>query len=205
MPINRLIAGFKSFRQTYFEGRPEIYRDLVQQGQHPEVMVIACSDSRVNPSIITEAVPGQIFVVRNVANLVPPYTPDGHPHDTAAALEYAVRDLQVDHIVVLGHTHCGGIKRLCDGAGNGPKREFIDDWVKIAKAARGQERNGEDYLRAVERNAVANSLDNLRSYPWVKAKLDSGDIEIHGLVFDLDGGNLHRLADKGRWEAVLPV
>ena len=205
MPINRLIAGFKSFRQNYFEGRPEIYRDLVQQGQHPEVMVIACSDSRVNPSIITEAVPGQIFVVRNVANLVPPYTPDGHPHDTAAALEYAVRDLQVDHIVVLGHTHCGGIKRLCDGSGNGPKREFIDDWVKIAKAARGQERNGEDYLRAVERNAVANSLDNLRSYPWVKAKLDSGDIEIHGLVFDLDGGNLHRLVDKGRWEAVHPV
>ena len=130
MPINRLIAGFKSFRQNYFEGRPEIYRDLVQHGQHPEVMVIACSDSRVNPSVITEAAPGQLFVVRNVANLVPPYTPDGHPHDTAAALEYAVRDLQVDHIVVLGHTHCGGIKRLCDGARNGPKREFIDDWVK---------------------------------------------------------------------------
>lgn len=144
-------------------------------------------------------------MVRNVANLVPPYTPDGRPHGTAAALEYAVRDLEVDHIVVLGHTHCGGIKRLCDGARNGPKREFIDDWVEIVESAREHERSGEDYLRAVERNAVAVSLDNLRSYPWVKAKLDSGDIEIHGFVFDLDGGNLHRLVDKGRWEAVLPA
>ena len=205
MPINRLIAGFKSFRRKYFDGRPEIYRDLVQHGQHPEVMVIACADSRVNPSIITEAAPGQLFVVRNVANLVPPYTPDGSPHGTAAALEYAVRDLEVGHIAVLGHTHCGGIKRLCDGAGDGPRREFIDDWVKIAEAARGQEQSGEDYLRAVERNAVANSLDNLRGYPWIKARLDSGDIEIHGFVFDLDGGNLHRMADKGRWEAVIPA
>ncbi len=205
MPINRLIAGFKSFRQHYFEGHPEIYRDLVQQGQHPEVMVIACADSRVNPSIITEAAPGQLFVVRNVANLVPPYTPDGHPHGTAAALEYAVRDLEVDHIVVLGHTHCGGIQRLCEGARNGSRREFIDDWVKIAETARRQEQSGEDYLRAVERNAVAVSLDNLRSYPWVRARLDSGDMEIHGFVFDIEGGNLHRLMDRGRWEAVIPA
>ena len=101
MTINRLIDGFKSFRTTYFEKQPEFYRNLVSEGQSPEVMVIACSDSRVNPSIIASANPGELFIVRNVANLVPPYEPDNTYHGTSAAIEFAVRDLNIKHIVII--------------------------------------------------------------------------------------------------------
>ena len=111
--------GFKSFRETYYEGQPDFFRSLVEKGQNPDIMVIACSDSRVNPSIITNVGPGEVFIVRNVANLVPPFEPDSNYHGTSAAIEFAVRDLNVGHIIVLGHSHCGGIRWLCEGHEDG--------------------------------------------------------------------------------------
>ena len=117
MAINRLIESFKNFREEYYDRQPEIYRSLVELGQSPDVMIIACSDSRVNPSIIAKAKPGELFILRNIANLVPPYQADNNYHGTGAAIEFAVCDLGVDDIIVLWHSHCGGIRCLCDGVG----------------------------------------------------------------------------------------
>ncbi len=199
MPIERLITGFRRFRETYYEGEPDFYKTLVEKGQSPDVMVIACSDSRVNPSIIAQARPGELFIVRNVANLVPPYQPDGRRHGTSAALEFAVRDLGVKDIIVLGHSHCGGIRRLCDGAHAGAEREFIDDWISIVEEARDAREKGEDYFRSVEKNAVIASLNNLDSFPWVSERVQSSDLRVHGWIFDLEAGYLLSYDGGGVW------
>lgn len=198
MPIDRLIAGFKSFRETYYEKQPDFYRSLVEKGQKPDVMVIACSDSRVNPSIIAKAEPGELFIVRNVANLVPPYEPDSHYHGTSAAIEFAVRDLNVEHIIVLGHSHCGGIRCLCEGHEDAKNREFIDGWMSIVEQARDDSLKGEAQLRNVEREAVKVSLDNLLTFPWVKRRVEDGRLKLHGWLFDLEAGELlaHEAGDS---------
>ena len=110
--LDQLLAGIKGFQERFYQQDPEHMRQLTEQGQKPKVLLIACSDSRVDPAILTAAAPGDLFVVRNVANLVPPYKLEGHYDGARAAIEYAVRDLGVNHIVVLGHAHCGGIKAL---------------------------------------------------------------------------------------------
>ncbi len=190
MSIDRLIAGFKSFRESYYDKQPEFYRSLIEKGQRPDVMVIACSDSRVNPSIIAKAEPGELFIVRNVANLVPPYEPDGHYHGTSAAVEFAVRDLGVKHIIVLGHSHCGGIQCLCDGHKDADNREFINGWISIVENARDDSLEGDAQLRHVERQAVKISLNNLLSFPWIKSRVEDGTLQLHGWWFDLEAGAL---------------
>ena len=201
MTIHKLIDGFKSFRQEYYIDQPDIYKDLVEKGQHPEVMVIACSDSRVNPSIITQANPGEIFVVRNVANLVPNYRTD-HNCATSACIEFAVRDLGVKHIVVLGHSECGGIKRLCEHKGIGPERDFIDGWVSIAEKAGATDLEGFEKLRHVERAAIGISLENLVTFPWLKRRVKEGNLELHGWFFDLETGNLLTKTASGEWNVL---
>ena len=200
MTINRLITGFKSFRETYYEEKPDFYRHLVEKGQSPEVMVIACSDSRVNPSIIAKVEPGELFIVRNVANLVPPYEPDSNYHGTSAAIEFAVRDLCVKHIIILGHSHCGGIRCLCEGHEDGQTREFIDGWMSIVEEAREEGLVGEAQHRQVERAAVKISLDNLMSFPWVKSRVDAGQLSLHGWWFDLARGELLAHGERGDWK-----
>jgi len=201
MTINRLITGFRSFRETYYEEQPDFYRLLVEKGQKPDVMVIACSDSRVNPSIIAKVEPGELFIVRNVANLVPPYEPDSGYHGTSAAIEFAVRDLNVGHIIVLGHSHCGGIQALCESHGGNSNREFIAGWMSIVAQARNKNLEGEAQHRHVEREAVKISLDNLLSFPWVKKRVGDGQLELHGWFFDLVAGELLAHIDGDRWEA----
>jgi carbonic anhydrase len=190
MAIDRLINGFRSFRRTYYEEQPDIYRLLVEKGQKPEVMFIACSDSRVNPSILTQADPGQLFVLRNVANLVPPYQPDRDHCATSAAIEYAVRDLEVGHVIVLGHSHCGGIRCLCEGPEGAEGREFIGAWMSIARQARDDGLEGAAQRSHVEREAVKVSLGNLLSFPWVKRRVEDGRLELHGWWFDMEAGEL---------------
>lgn len=202
MPIDRLIAGFKSFRETYYEEQPDFYRSLVEKGQKPDVMVIACSDSRVNPSIIAKAEPGELFIVRNVANLVPPYEPDSHYHGTSAAIEFAVRDLNVEHIIVLGHSHCGGIRCLCEGHEDAKNREFIDGWMSIVEQARDDSLKGEAQLRNVEREAVKVSLDNLLTFPWVKRRVENGRLKLHGWLFDLEAGELLAHVAGDSWKTM---
>ena len=203
MTIERLIAGFKDFREAYYDRQPEFYRSLVEQGQSPDVMVIACSDSRVNPSIIAKAEPGELFIVRNVANLVPPYKPDSSYHGTSAAIEFAVRDLGVGHIIVLGHSHCGGIRCLCDGAKGSNSREFIDGWMSIVDHAVNPELKGAQLYRHVEKEVVTISTNNLLSFPWVKKRVVSGELKIHGWWFDLEAGDLLSSAQKGEWSSLI--
>lgn len=184
-PIRRLVAGIRAFRARYYEARPERLRPLIEDGQSPQVLMIACADSRVDPALLMDAEPGELFVVRNVANLVPPYAPDAGLHGTSAAMEFAVRDLAVGHIIVLGHAGCGGIRALIEG--NHENREFIDDWVEVARVA--AEFGGHDHA-AVERAAISGSLQNLLTFPWIRERYASGALQIHGWWFDLEAGEL---------------
>jgi carbonic anhydrase len=210
--LNRLFQGIKGFQQRFYEMEPDRMRDLVAKGQSPEVLLIACSDSRADPALLTGAAPGDLFVVRNVANLVPPYCLDGKYHGVRSAIEFAVRDLEVRHIIVLGHAHCGGIETLLSAvAGQKLHRDFIGDWVSIAMDAccryvldqlpASDDGTGEvlremdmDKLREhqhlVERAAIQGSIDNLATYPWLKERLDAGLLHIHGWWFDLETGDL---------------
>ena len=199
MTVEHLINGFKGFREAYYENQPNFYRDLVENGQHPKVMVIACSDSRISPSIITNVAPGELFVVRNVANLVPPYAPDGSYHGTSAAIEFAVRDLKVEDIIVLGHSHCGGIKALCEEDEGQSKREFVRSWMSIVEKACDKSLEGAVQLRQVEREAVKVSLGNLLTFPWLKERMDNGNLVLHGWLFDLEVGELFSIGEDGNW------
>ena len=207
-PIRQLLAGIKGFRARYYERAPDSMRQLVAEGQKPQVLVIGCSDSRVDPALLTQAEPGELFVVRNVANLVPPYQPDGSYHGTSAAIEYAVRVLNVGHVIVLGHAFCGGIQGLIRlRAGEPDQNDFVSPWVSIASAAldpyapppdaeTDAERRKADLERLqqnpdmVERAAVRTSVDNLMSFPFVRERVEAGTLEIHGWWFDLDSGDL---------------
>ncbi|WP_448207343.1 carbonic anhydrase [Azospirillum sp. sgz302134] len=207
-PIRQLLAGIKGFRARYYERRPDSMRQLVEEGQKPQVLMIGCSDSRVDPALLTQAEPGELFVVRNVANLVPPYQPDGSYHGTSAAIEYAVRVLNVGHVIVLGHALCGGIQGLIRlRAGDPGENDFVSPWVSIASAAldpyapapdaeADAERRKADLERLqqnpdmVERAAVRTSVDNLMTFPFVRERVEAGTLEIHGWWFDLDSGDL---------------
>ncbi len=220
-PIRQLLAGIKGFRARYYERRPESMRQLVAEGQKPEVMLIGCSDSRVDPALLTQAEPGELFVVRNVANLVPPYRPDGSHHGTSAAIEYAVRVLHVGHIIVLGHAHCGGIQGLIRlRTGDPGENDFLLPWVSIADAAlqpylsgtapgEDEERRRADAERLrqfpdmVERAAVRASVENLLTFPFVRDLVEAGSLEIHGWWFDLETGDLWAIDSESK--IFLPV
>ena len=186
-----LVNGFGRFRKKYFSGTDRPY-DRLKTSQKPNVLVIACSDSRVDPAILFDSNPGDLFVVRNVANLVPPHLDDGGTHGVSAALEFAVRKLEVKHIVVLGHSQCGGIKALLGGATG----EFISQWMKIAEEATGDILADQSSAppaskaRICEQSSVLLSLKNLLTFPFIKERIDNTKLAIHGWYFDLDSGEL---------------
>jgi carbonic anhydrase len=171
------------------------YRELAHSGQSPAVMVIGCCDSRCSPEVIFNARPGELFVVRNIANLVPPYAPDAQAHGVSAALEFGVMALEVRHIVVLGHAQCGGIKAFAEDAEPLTPGDFIGNWMKLMKPAaerigpRGS-RPMSDYLTLLEQANVALSLDNLMTFPRLRAKVERGDIRLHGAYFGVATGQL---------------
>ncbi len=206
--LARLLAGFRVFRARYFEQRPELYERLAKSGQKPQVLVIGCSDSRADPAILLGAEPGELFVVRNVANLVPPYQPDGHYHGTSSAIEFAVRDLAVAHIVVLGHSGCGGVQALLQPAEKSEEREFIAGWMAIAGRARAAlpaaaPHHAHERSRAVEQAAIRVSLENLRTFPWIRSPLMEGKLSLHGWWFDLEAGELWGIdAPEGEFKLV---
>jgi carbonic anhydrase len=210
--VANLRAGFRAFRASYFEQRPRLFETLARGGQRPQALIVACSDSRVDPAILFNAEPGELFVVRNVANLVPPYRPDERHHGTSAALEFAVRDLRVRSIVVLGHSACGGIHALCESIRGRPlDREFISAWISIAdRACRPHVERapaGEDPgdNRRAEQAAIAQSVDNLRTFPWIAEGEQAGDVALHGWWFDMTAGALWALErDSRRFAAIEP-
>jgi carbonic anhydrase len=204
--IARFIAGFKRFRQHYFDPHEQRFAPL-QQGQSPKVLLVGCSDSRVDPAMLTGCAPGELFVVRNVANLVPPCEHDTHHHGVSAALEYAVCALEVEHIVVLGHSGCGGISALMEGVPDGLSTEYIGPWVRIAERAREKilkDLAGKDLavqIRACEQAAILVSLENLLSFSWISDRVESGALLLHGWYFDISVGQLLSYTpDKGSFE-----
>ena len=190
----RLVDGYRAFLGERFPQERSRFAALAEAGQRPEVMVIGCCDSRVSPEVIFDASPGELFVVRNVANLVPPYAPDGDYHGTSAALEFAVQALRVKHVVVLGHARCGGIQAFAEGAAPLSTGDFIGKWMTmIAPAAERlgpRDGNGEDYLGRLERAAIEQSLKNLMTFPYVAERVASGDLALHGAYFGVATGVL---------------
>lgn len=196
--IQKLIHGFGRFRARHFETKQSTYCNLVSNGQAPKVLIIACCDSRVDPAIITGCDPGDLFVVRNVANLVPPRE-EGEVahHGTSAALEFGVCNLNVRHIIVLGHSRCGGIRALMQGLPQGKDRcNFIGNWMSIAAGARQRvltefaEASPEEQACACEQAAIQVSLNNLMTFPSIREQVEQGGLLLHGWYFDLEGGRL---------------
>lgn len=195
--LQDLIDGFREFRRTNFRHQRGLFRTLAWAGQKPKAALITCCDSRVDPALIFAAQPGDLFVIRNVANLVPPYRPNFDYHGTSAALEFAVRELQVQSVVVMGHSLCGGVAALTHDRSDTPN-DFISHWMSIANPALAQVRDGlpagqEPDLRALERAVVRLSLDNLRSFPWIAEAEQAGKLDLHGLLFDVGAADLHVL------------
>ena len=191
-----LLTGYRSFKDDRYAREHARYRALAEQGQRPEVMVVACCDSRSAPETIFNAAPGEIFVVRNVANLVPPYEPDGSRDGTSAALEFAVQSLKVRHIVVLGHGRCGGIRAALHPAAEPlSPGDFIGKWMTplgpaAAEVAANAGLTDEERQTALERAAVRHSLANLRTFPFVSIPEDRDRLSLHGAWFDIAHGEL---------------
>ena len=202
--MDRLIEGFRRFRQDYWRDNRQTFEALAARGQSPRALVIACSDSRVDPQMIFQTAPGEIFVVRNVANLVPPYGPDTAYHGTSAAVEFAVRTLEVQHVVVLGHSGCGGIDALLRGDRDAD--DFVTSWMQIAAPARERARRAalavDDTHRLCEHEAIKVSLANLKTFPWVRDRIESGKLALHGWHFDIEQGDLRQLDAAGKFQSI---
>jgi carbonic anhydrase len=191
----RLIDGYNTFTAGRLHIEQDRFRELAETGQHPEIMVIGCCDSRVSPEVIFDANPGELFVVRNVANIIPPYAPDGQAHGVSAALEFGVGALRVKHIVVLGHAHCGGIKAFAEDAEPLSPGDFIGKWMRLMAPAADKvgprgDKTASDYLRELEWANVRNSLDNLMTFPRLATLIDKGKVATHGAYFGVSTGDL---------------
>lgn len=193
--IERFITGFRSFRKDYFGPDDPLFETL-RHGQSPKTMIIGCSDSRVDPAILTNCAPGDIFTVRNIANLVPPFENNTGLHGVSAALEYAVCILGVEHIIVLGHSRCGGINALMSGEYGKEGEGFVSRWMSIAEPVRERifkelpGKTPELQHRAAEQASILLSLDNLRTFPFIEKRLSAGTLSLHGWYFDLGKGEL---------------
>jgi len=197
LPI-QLAAGYHRFRVSGYAGERERWRQLGEDGQRPATMVIACSDSRSGPETVFDAGPGELFIVRNVAGLVPVYAPDMLSHAASAALEFAVMALEVRSIVVMGHGRCGGIKAALEGSPMLSTSDFVGTWVAavrdlvdgldaadVADPARRQQ--------ALEHRSIERSVANLRTFPWIAARASAGALGLYGAWFDIALGELHGL------------
>ena len=198
-----LIDGYRTFTSQRLPTEQSRYKELSERGQSPAVMVIGCCDSRVSPEVIFDAGPGELFVVRNVANLVPVYAPDSGTHGVSAALEYAVNVLQVKHIVVLGHAQCGGIRAFIDKIKPLSAGDFIGKWMSmfIKPGEVVEQRSHEsmqNFVERIEKAAVFRSLENLQTFPFVRAKVEQGDLQLHGAYFGVAEGSLFVLDKQAK-------
>lgn len=182
--MDRILRGYQGFRKKYAIGDESVMQHLAYNGQQPEVMVVACCDSRVDPSIILQCEPGDLFIVRNVANIIPPYESDDGHHGTSAALEFGICFLNVKHLIILGHSQCGGIDALISGC-NFSKNDFISNWVSQVKL-------DPEHLdvSCVSQLSIAKSYENCFTFPWIKQKVDLGLLQIHQWYFDIKEGEI---------------
>ena len=201
-----LFSGYRRFREDgWLQARAE-YEALAADGQKPHTLVVACSDSRADPALIFDAPPGQLFVVRNVANIVPPYQPDGKLHGVSAALEFGVRVLGVSRIAVMGHALCGGVNAMINGAPD-VCNDFVRPWVAQAEPMVREAVEGlaePDKQAAGEHAVVRMSIENLRTFPWIAEREAAGELELIGLHFGIADGVLRRMQDDGLFKALEP-
>lgn len=209
--IERLIEGYHHFRHTYIANEETGFKDLVRNGQRPKVLMIACSDSRVDPALVMGCEPGDLFVIRNVANLVPPYEDDGSYHGTSAALEFGVCGLEIHHIILFGHTQCGGIQALIEHPLNPcQKMGFISKWMELAMPAYDAVQNRHPNASLDEKvthcghYSLINSLNNLKSFPWIRERVDQGTLFLHAWNFDMARAQLEAYRpEKGQFEDIV--
>ena len=195
-----LTDRYRRFKHRIFVPNADQYEELATYGQSPEIMIISCCDSRVDPEIIFNAMPGELFVARNVANLVPPYETGGKFHGVSAGIEFAVMNLRVKHLVILGHSGCGGVKAALDrSAAIETEAHFISRWMSMLDEARlsvlasHQLKTAAEQLQALEREGIKTSIRNLRTFPFVKDLEDRGKLSLHGAHFDIKSGTLAAL------------
>src|SRR5436190_1628894 len=178
--INKLLQGYQSFRKKYASGDNSVMQFLSDYGQKPQVMVISCCDSRVDPALIMQCDPGDLFVVRNVANIIPPYEKDEAHHGTSAALEFGICFLKVQHLILLGHSQCGGIQALLDSETKSESNDFIMNWVSLVKNAHPPH-HVDEYAKL----ALNHSLQNCMTFPWIRQLVGEGKLQIHLWFFDV--------------------
>jgi len=199
-----LVNGFKRFRDKHFVENNVLYSNLVERGQKPKIMVVGCCDSRVDPAIVLDCAPGDLFVIRNVANIVPPSENLGGHHGTSAALEFGVCNLCVKDIIVLGHAHCGGIHTLVENGGIKTPDSFIEEWMHLLEDARLSverdmpEETIEVRTRICEQRALLISLRNLMSFPWLRERVESGSLTLSAWYFDIENGQLLQYDEDSR-------
>lgn len=182
--LNQILQGYRLFRQKYAEGNHPVMESLADTGQMPEIMIVACSDSRVDPAVILQASPGQLFIVRNVANIVPPYEEDERHHGTSAALEFGVCYLKVKHLIIWGHSQCGGLQALLN-AETLKQNDFITRWVSLTEVdAR------ENDVDALAKKALFRSYEHSLTFPWIQDRVHRGDLKIHRWFFDIKSGEI---------------
>lgn len=190
---SRLVDGYRAFREHRLPIERSRYEKLAETGQQPDTMVIGCCDSRVSPEVIFDAHPGELFVVRNVANLVPPYAPTGMTHGVAAALEFAVEILKVKHIIVLGHTRCGGIRAFVEHKGRRDPRDFIDNWMSLVELAASSVptcESNDHYIGRLEQASILTTMRNLVTFPRIEERVRDRRLAIVGAYFDVATGTL---------------
>mgnify|MGYP001106719461 CR=1 FL=1 len=197
---NYLVQRFHGWKATSYTENRAWYKNLAEQGQHPRAMMISCCDSRVHVTSIFGADQGEFFIHRNIANLVPAYEPDGNPHGTSAAVEYAVTALKVSHVIVIGHSNCGGVQGcldMCTGAAPEleEKSSFVGRWMDILRPGFERVRDIEDAAEqrhALEKQAVIVSLENLMSFPFVEDAVKDGSLTLHGLWHEIGEGGVEQ-------------
>jgi carbonic anhydrase len=207
---DHLADRYRRFKFRHFTPNQDHYEDLAEHGQSPEVMIVSCCDSRVDPETVFSAMPGELFVMRNVANLVPPYETSGKYHGVSAALEFAALNLRVRHIVVLGHSGCGGVKASLDQeSARQTEAAFIQNWMSMLSSARTEvleatkTEGTKQTLRRLEQAGVKVSLANLRTFPCIQILEGKGRLALHGAYFDIASGTLSVLNDAtGQFVAV---
>lgn len=188
--FTKMLQGYQKFREKYALSDKSVLQYLSYYGQQPRTMVVACCDSRVDPALILQCDPGDLFVVRNVANIVPPYEKDEAHHGTSAALEFGIRFLKVDHLILLGHSQCGGIQTLIN-SNNANANDFITNWVSLIKHPDNHLEDADHYAKL----ALNQSYQNCLTFPWIKDKVVQKKLIIHLWFFDIKTGQIFTYSD----------